>query len=577
MLSKTLNGPHLPWKTWFVQLPASPVWSRAAGFQVSNPRKDLVRLQKSVKVRKGVFDMQRSLIDIGSLKQLFLDDSLIEATRNVRPVLNAARKIASTPIIPGDKPWEGNTMNPKCIYYDSEAQEFRMWYATSNTISVPAEGETKGEENPAGDTRRAADERYSVIYGKGGQCMCYATSHDGSHWEKPDLGLVAYQGSTDNNIIPRENLICGLYGMFYDVHEADPAKRFKGMKRAQTYDPEVVERLFADPNACYYRMEDKYIDRLKAQDNWGSVYWNLYTSPDGFSWMPDEDNPVVQDAPQARTWAGPTNFMWDPIRQTYAVHTEATQHTRSTLFSRNIGRAESPDMKHWTYPELIILPDENDPPDTQLYTFSLTEYTGVYLGMLTIYRTNSGRIYPEFVCSRDGIRYHRHFRQPFIPLGARGDFDALEIYAQAPITVGDTHYIYYTGRIAGHRRGITYQHQWTPQDLYAGVGLATLPLDGFVSMDAADAEGELVTRSFTFTGRELHLNLSGGPLRVERLGPSRHLIPGYSLSEADPIFGTHTDVVATWSRRSDLSHLQGKPIKLRFQMQKTQLFSFHFD
>ncbi len=159
---------------------------------------------------------------------------------------------------------------------------------------------------------------------------------------------------------------------------------------------------------------------------------------------------------------------------------------------------------------------------------------------------------------------------------AGDDFDALENYSLAPITVGDTHYIYYTGRIAGHKIGIVYERVWTPNDLYAGVGLATLPLDGFVSMDASEEEGELATRSFSFKGRELHLNMLGGPLRVELLGPSRHMIPGYSLAEADPISGTHTDVIATWSGRSDLSHLEGKPIKVRFHMRRTQLFSFHF-
>ena len=31
--------------------------------------------------------------------------------------------------------------------------------------------------------------------------MCYAESEDGIRWTKPSLGVVEFQGSTDNNII----------------------------------------------------------------------------------------------------------------------------------------------------------------------------------------------------------------------------------------------------------------------------------------------------------------------------------------------------------------------------------------
>ena len=31
--------------------------------------------------------------------------------------------------------------------------------------------------------------------------ICYAESHDGINWVRPDLGLVEYNGSSKNNII----------------------------------------------------------------------------------------------------------------------------------------------------------------------------------------------------------------------------------------------------------------------------------------------------------------------------------------------------------------------------------------
>ena len=41
-------------------------------------------------------------------------------------------------------------------------------------------------------------------------CLCYATSKDGMHWEKPVLGLVDYKGSKQNNICElKEPTLCG--------------------------------------------------------------------------------------------------------------------------------------------------------------------------------------------------------------------------------------------------------------------------------------------------------------------------------------------------------------------------------
>ena len=57
---------------------------------------------------------------------------------------------------------------------------------------------------------------------------CFATSEDGIHWDRPSLGLVEYDGSTDNNIVPDDKY---LHYIFYDSHEDDPARRIKGFKR----------------------------------------------------------------------------------------------------------------------------------------------------------------------------------------------------------------------------------------------------------------------------------------------------------------------------------------------------------
>ena len=62
------------------------------------------------------------------------------------------------------------------------------------------------------------------------------------------------------------------------------------------------------------------------------------------------------------------------------------------------------------------------------------------------------------------------------------------------------------------------------------VGRYVLRVDGFASVNAPYSGGEMVTRLFTFSGRELVLNYStsaAGSIRVEVQSPSGKVIPDY--------------------------------------------------
>ncbi len=326
------------------------------------------------------------------------------------------------------------------------------------------------------------------------------------------MGKVEFQGSRENNILPREQF---RPYFFKDRHEKDPAKRYKGLERTGTTGTPGMQ-------------------------------FDLYYSPDGFQWTPYENNPIIDTAPRVGRW-GPTGFMgWDPIRQTYAVHMENCAHLRCPLGKRLIGRAESPDMIHWSQPETIILPDEQDYPDLQFYHMALTVYEGMYVGMLWNFRTTNTSILPQAVFSRDGIHYNRDYREPFIPPGPNGSFDSAVVYAQDPKV--------HEGRLLNYYTGVNWR---SPESLHhlgdkalGAVGLAVTPPDGFVSLDGVHGHerqrypfSEVVTRSFTFTGDRLHLNVrsalrqwGAGPceVRVEIIGADHHAIEGYGFDDAGP-------------------------------------------
>jgi len=89
--------------------------------------------------------------------------------------------------------------------------------------------------------------------------LCYATSQDGFHWEKPALGLVEYDGSKQNNVL-----------------SLGPSPRTDHESLAVLHDPEDSGRPF------------KMIFCPSGYPGTGVAY-----SQDGLRWKESPDNPVI--------------------------------------------------------------------------------------------------------------------------------------------------------------------------------------------------------------------------------------------------------------------------------------------
>ncbi len=474
------------------------------------------------------------LISIGNRKQLFWDDYLIENMKDTDFMLNPAIKTPDNPVIQRDRPWEGNYLHCQTVFYDEDQQQFRMWYGSANYKPHPTKRwETSNNYN------------------------CYAVSKDGYHWEKPSLGFAEYEGSKENNILAPDNWPGFKGGIIRDVHETDPAKRYKAI--AQTIDS-------SDPTST----------------SAPGMKFNLYYSPDAFHWTPYEKNPVIDWGQRKGRW-GPTALMgWDPIRQVYAAHMEVRRHRRGPLGKRMIGRAESPDMTSWSPSEPIIVPDSKDFPDTEFYSLWAAPYESFTIGMLWIFRTTNTSILPEFVFSRDGIHYDRRFRQPFILPSSAPQFDSVVIYALQPIVHDQNIFIYYSGC---NWRDEELLEEVGEKNADGAIGLATIPLDGFISLEGASAKySEVVTRAFTFSGKNLQVNMQvgyrgqnrKGEVKVEILEADYFPIPGYTFEDADALTTTGPVNLVSWKGQSDVSQLAGRPVKLRFYFKHAKLFSFQF-
>ncbi len=104
--------------------------------------------------------------------------------------------------------------------------------------------------------------------------------------------------------------------------------------------------------------------------------------------------------------------------------------------------------------------------------------------------------------------------------------------------------IYYTGANWRGPEQLYLRQEAEGESPLRAPGLATLPEDGFVSIDAGKLKpGILLTQTFSFDGSGLYVNMeaarnndgSGVPqIKVEILDHQTKPLPGFSLKESDP-------------------------------------------
>ena len=156
------------------------------------------------------------LLHIGGNKQLFIDDHVIESLSHVKQILNPAVKHPANPLLKQDRPWEGHYIGLQRIIYDPDQGMYRMWYRATGAFESQKGGADRlrpyrWDWSVTGGkaVRSKVEEVYGYRQYAGGQdwVLCYATSRDGIHWEKPNLGQVEFEGSRDNNLLPPGTLV----------------------------------------------------------------------------------------------------------------------------------------------------------------------------------------------------------------------------------------------------------------------------------------------------------------------------------------------------------------------------------
>ena len=248
--------------------------------------------------------------------------------------------------------------------------------------------------------------------------FCYATSRDGVHWERPNLGLVEYGGSKDNNILNDGPKAGGMSGATIFLDEKAPAEgRYKY----------VLARGKKMPGSGFG--------------------WYVYgaTSPDGIHWqMPpvpllmknsDTQTVVIRDGDLYRMYVR----MWS-----------------EGVFKgkRTVGYCESRTFGNFPDPVQILAPDALDPKDMHFYNSAATKLQeDLYVMFPSGFYTGDQTVRPHLAVSRDGKTFERVSRDVALPLGAAGTFDSKSIYVMPGAIPGDkpnTYWFYYAGYDIGH-------------------------------------------------------------------------------------------------------------------------------
>jgi hypothetical protein len=106
-----------------------------------------------------------------------------------------------------------------------------------------------------------------------------------------------------------------------------------------------------------------------------------------------------------------------------------------------------------------------------------------------------------------------------------------------------------------------------------------LRLDGFASLHAGYAGGEMVTRPIRFNGKAMTINFStsaAGSVRIELQNEHGIPLPGNTLSDSREMVGDEIERIVSWKAGPDVSKLTGQPVRIRFVLKDADVFSFRF-
>lgn len=483
-----------------------------------------------------------AVIDVTVGRQLFVDSFLIE-TSELPFAYHRAVKYGGNPVFKAEKPWEKPEDGLPCacplsggIVYDRAENIYKMWYTAG-------------------------------WFGH----LCYATSFDGIHWERPELDVVP----GTNIVLPYESW-----------------RRTDDAWHPEFQCPDTTT-VIVDPDSG---PETKY--KMLVRTPGMKLAGTVMTSPDGIHWGdfrptgPTYDKSTIFYNPFRRKWVQSIRTIWDPREALGLVEKGKTVRTRSYHEASDFYEAakwEDETKLKWMCADSLDLPD-TDPYvhdfEPQLYNLDAVAYESIMLGMFQrmlgpennfTVETGTPKITELIpIYSRDGWHWSRPNREALIaPTRQAGSWERGYVESVGGVcTVSDDEIrIYYAAFAGDPTRTLATTGGWDHTGAYANgaTGFAVLRRDGFVSLSAQKRTGKVLTRRLTFSeGEELYVNAEKSVLSVKILSSDGQLLAGSGLQSIDATAAKiHFDSF-------DPASLKGKTFRLCFELEKGELYAFWF-
>jgi len=433
------------------------------------------------------------VVDIGSQRELFVDDFLTERLAGSARLALHRPKPADVVFV-CDRPWEGNTSAYFTVFQDGE--RYRMYYRGAHF-----------DEKAKKPTHR--------------EVACYAESKDGIHWERPNLSLVDFNGSKENNI----------------VWDGPGSHNFTPFKDDR---PDC-------PASSRYKALATGKGGLLAFESGDGIHWKLMRA-----------KPVITKG----AFDSQNLAFWDAVKGEYREY-----HRGFRGGVRDIMTSTSKDFVNWSDPVFI---DFGKTEREHLYTNAIHPYARaphLLVGFPTRFKPATQQTEPEFMTGRDGLHFKR-WLDPVIPVTAPKDRDGnrsnymvsgiLDLPKEKGLSVFGTE-AYYKGP-AGRVRRFIYR------------------TDGFVSLQARGKGGEFHSRPLRFAGKNLELNFvteKGGEIRVELRDEKETPLPGFGLEDCTILRGDDIAGAVSW-KGGDLGKLAGRVVRMRIVLRDADVYSLRF-
>ncbi len=496
-------------------------------------------------------------IQIGDQRQVFIDGLFLTDAKGVEIIVHPPRKSGEMCIKP-ERPWEKGGIGPySSVLFDGKT--YHMWYHAMDSVQWDT-GHTNG-------------------------CVGYATSADGIHWERVPAGLVAYHGDRQNNIVfghGANGVILGQdAGMVFLDPKAPTEQRFRMVCR---FGPE------------------------------GSGL-RIYSSGDGIHWKLTHPSVLTARPEEKRSHLDSQNVIfWDDALNKYVAYVRYNRPERRGR-ARSISRGESDRLGGFPVVQdmpVVFQPDdqdlkEDDLPAVDFYTSAAVKYPWAarahfmfpttyfhYSGRLPEFTKespiNAGPLDTQFAASRDGIKWERYDRRPFVPLGMKGEFDwgcVRMLWGLVPDKTGREMYLYYRGgewlhgwdRNEKNKSILTSKGLGATQDITC-ISRVISRRDGFTSVRGIYTGGEFTTPPVVFSGKRLVLNVdtsATGMVRVGILDENGAPLEGFKPEQCDLIHtANEINRGVSWRGNPDVSQLAGKPVRLKFLVRDADLYAFQF-